>query len=453
MSVERLSRTRARGAGSSPWSLLPWVVIGAAGIGALAAFSPEAALGAALVATVVLVFIDSPYKTELMVGLYWLSFCVYETVISAVSITGFFYPFYGAFLVGIVAMAVGSGIRVHRTLFWLLVGYLVVIAMSFVGFLEPIDFAVIQRVLACLIAALVYLQFRSRRGLTLVAAAAVFSSLVLAVWVIISAIQGGFAYRGDVSVNENVVAFYVGLGFVVAVCYGVQAFGAARRLGNAVLMLLVTGVLAYALLLLASRGMVIAIGIALVALIARLALQDPRKLLLVLALIAISAGGMLLPGGEGIVQRFTGERVESGGSRTPIWRAVYDAYRDGNAVDLLLGNGFDSSQAVVSRGFGNLTSTHNAYLEVLYEFGLVGTALFLALHLAPIIVAWRVRGALGLVMYALVFFLLGANITSTAPDGFLYWTALAFALAIGTWGMAVPPTRPASVATDDRAPA
>ncbi len=434
-------RRSATGRSPTALALLPWLVIGAAGIGVLAAFSPEAAFGTALVATVALLFFNSEYKTEVVVGLYWLSFCVYETVISSLSITGFFYPFYAAFIVGLVAIVIGPGLTVRRTLFWLLVGYLVVIAASFVGFLEPIDFNVVQRVLACLIAVIVYLQFRSRGGITVVTGSAVFTSLVLAVWVIVSAIQGGFAYRGDVNVNENVVAFYIGLGFVVAVCYGVQAFGATRRGGNAVLMLVVTGVLAYALLLLASRGMVIAAGIALVALIVRLVLQDPRKLLLVLALLAISAAGMLLPGGEGLMQRFTGERVESGGSRTPIWRAVYDAYRDGDVKELLLGNGFDSSQAVVSRGFGTLTSTHNAYLEVLYEFGLVGIGLFLALHVAAIVVSWRVRGALGLVMYSLVFFLLGANVTSTAPDGFLYWTALALALAIGTWGRTAPRVR------------
>lgn len=458
MSVERVPRARVGGAAgrtttkrsAGSWSLLPWLVLGAAGIGVLAAFSPEAALGTVLVATVALLFVNSEYKTEIVVGFYWLSFCVYETVVSTLSITGFFYPFYAAFVVGLVATVVGRGITVNRGLFWLLVGYLVVMAVSFVGFLEPIDFAVVQRVLACLIAVLVYLQFRSRGGLTIVTGAAVLTSLVLAAWVVISAIQGGFAYRGDVNVNENVVAFYIGLGFVIAVCYGVQAFGATRRVGNAVMMLLVTGVLAYSLLLLASRGMVIAAGIALAALILRLVLQDPRKLLLVLALLAISAAGMLLPGGEGLVQRFTGERVESGGSRTPIWRAVYDAYRDGDVKELLLGNGFDSSQKVVSRGFGNLTSTHNAYLEVLYEFGLVGISLFLALHLAAIVVSWRIRGALGLVMYSLVFFLLGANITSTAPDGFLYWTALALALAVGTWGRTAPG---GPAALDDPAPA
>jgi len=33
----------------------------------------------------------------------------------------------------------------------------------------------------------------------------------------------------------------------------------------------------------------------------------------------------------------------------------------------------------------------------------------------------------------LITLLLGANASVNAPDGFLYWTILAFALAIATW--------------------
>jgi len=413
--------------------LIVWLVAGAVAVGVLAAFSAEVALGTAVVVAVTLLFFRSTYKSEIIVGLYWLAFCVYETIVSGLSITGFFYPFYAAFLVSIVAAVVGSGIRARNSFFWLLVGFLLVVAASFVGFMQPIGFNVIQRVLAYLIGAAVFLQFRSRGGLVVVAAAAGLTSLALATWVVISAVQGGFAYRGDVSVNENVVAFYVGLGFVVMVAATLRTLGAPGRKWLGVGLLVLTGGAAYALLLLASRGMAIAAALALVALIVRIGLQDWRLLLPVLALLAVSGAGMLLPGGEGLVQRFTSERVESGGSRTPIWQVVYDGYRDGNLMELALGNGFESSEDVVERGFGTLTSTHNAYLEVLYEFGIVGLALFLALHLAPIVVSWRVRGTLGLVMYGLAFFLLGADVTSTAPDGFLYWTALAFVLAIGTW--------------------
>ncbi|MBW7915548.1 MAG: O-antigen ligase family protein [Trueperaceae bacterium] len=452
MSTARLPSSDAVPVRRRDVGLIVWLVVGAVAVGVLAAFSAEVALGTAVVVAVTLLFLRSAYKSEIIVGLYWLAFCVYETIVSGLSITGFFYPFYAAFLVSIVAAVVGSGIRARNSFFWLLVGFLLVVAASFVGFMQPIGFNVIQRVLAYLIGAAVFLQFRSRGGLVVVAAAAGFTSLALATWVVISAVQGGFAYRGDVSVNENVVAFYVGLGFVVMVAATLRTLGAPGRRWLGVGLLVLTGGAAYALLLLASRGMAIAAGLALVALIVRIGLQDWRRLLPVLALLAVSGAGMLLPGGEGLVQRFTSERVESGGSRTPIWQVVYDGYRDGNLMELALGNGFESSEDVVERGFGTLTSTHNAYLEVLYEFGIVGLALFLALHLAPIVVSWRVRGTLGLVMYGLAFFLLGADVTSTAPDGFLYWTALAFVLAIGTWApnAATPRTGPQSGAAASR---
>lgn len=416
--------------------LVGWLLLGAAGLGGLAAISVQLAAGLVLIVLVGALFARSPHKPELVIGLYWLAFCVYETIFSGLTIPGFFYPFYAAFAVSLVAISIASGVRVRISFFWLYVAFLGVVALSFVGFAEPIDFAVIQRVLAYLIGLLVYLQFRSREGVGLVAGAAAVSSLALAVWVIVSAVEGGFVYRGDVGVNENVVSFYVGLGFVVTFCATLQALGSKQRRYIGLFLLLLTGVMGYALLLLASRGMAIAAAVALLSVVLRLAVQDRRKLLPVLAILAVAAAGMLLPGGEGLVQRFTGERVESGGSRTPIWHAVYDAYRGGNIQELVVGNGFGSSSTVVQQGFGTLTSTHNAFLEVLYEFGALGLTLFLALHVAALVVAWRTAGVLGLIMFATTAFLLVADTTSTAPDGFLYWTALALVLACGTWGRA-----------------
>ncbi len=433
MSVTRLPRSGADEARGQA-AVRVWLLIGAVLIGALAALSAEIALGGVLVLGVFLLFMNSSYKSEIVVGLYWLAFCGYETIFSGLTINGFFYPFYAAFVFSMVAALLGQGIRVRSTYFWLYFAFLAVVAASFVGFVQAIDFAIIQRVLAYLLGAIAYLQFRTQRGVKLVAGAAVLASTAVAGWVIESAIRGGFAYRGDVDVNENVVAFYVGLGFVIAAAASVQALSTAGRRWQGALLLLLTGVLAYSLLLLASRGMAIAAGLALVAIFTRLVVQDWRKLLVVVALLAMIGAGAILPGGEGLVQRFTSERVESGGSRTPIWQAVYGAYREGDVKELLLGNGFESSVDVVQRGFGTLTSTHNAYLEVLYEFGLIGLGLFLALHFAGLVVSWRVRGTLGLAGVGLTLFLLGACVTSTAPDGFLYWIALALVLAIGTWG-------------------
>ncbi len=392
------------------------------------------ALGAGLVAALALLFARSEVKAEIVVGVYWLSFCLYETVLHSVSIPGFFYPFYAAFLLALIGTAIGPGVRFRPSFFWLQAAFLLLVASSFVGFMEPVNFEVVQRVLAFLMAPLLYLQFRSARGVGVVGAAAVVSSLVLGVWVVISAVEGGFAYRGDVEVNENTVAFYVSLGFVIAACAAVHALGTRGRRSLGFLLLLTSGFIGYALLLLASRGVAIAVGLALIALLARIIAQDRGKLVIVVLLVAALGLGLLLPGGQGLLERFQGERVESGGSRVPIWTTVLDSYTEGNPRELLLGFGFDSSKDVVQRGFGTLTSTHNAYLQILYEFGAVGLTLFLALHIAALVVAWRRRGPMGLAMFSLVWLLLGVNASSTAPDGFLYWVALALILAIGTWG-------------------
>lgn len=434
MSVTRVERPEVPDNFHSPRGLLVCLLAGAAVIGGLVAYSIEIALGAGLVMSLVLLFVRSDYKPEIIVASYWATLILYETIAHGLEVQGFFYPFYLAFLIGLVASVLGSGVRVRPVFFWPLFGFLAIVAASFVGFMQPIDISVVQRVLAYLLGALVYLQFRSTAGLRVVMSTAIVTSLAVATWVIISASRGGFAYRGDVGVNQNLVAFDVGLGLVAAVAVSVQALGTSRQRIGGVSLLLLSGALVYAMLLLASRGMIIAISLVLGGMLFRLALLDRARLLALLVLLAVGASGLLLPGGGEILERFTDENVETGNERTPIWTALYNDYRDGNFADLLLGKGFDSSKLVVQRGFGTLTSAHNAYLQILYEFGLLGLGFFLALHLAATVASWQVPGALGLTMFGLTLFLLGANLTSTAPDGFVYWAVLAFVFAIGTWG-------------------
>ena len=411
-----------------------WVAAAVFGVavGVAATLSLSFAAGLLVVGAAAWGLARSPSRAEIMVGLFWLAFTLYETLFASITISGFFYPFYLAFLATIVAALLRDGLRVHLPLLLSYAAFLLVVMPSFIGFDDAVDFEVVQRLVAYLMGGVLLLQFQSRRGLRPVVAAAVAASAIVSGWVIVNSIRGGFVYRGDIEADQNVVAFFVGFGVVIATALGLDAV--ARRAWGALLPLaLVLGVTIYGSLLLASRGMVLALLLALAAVTVRAVARDRRAIVFVLVLAGLGGGAMLLPGGQGLLQRFEGERIETGGSRLPIWEATLEAYADGGVRELALGNGWASSRDLVQREIGTVSSTHNAWVQMLYEFGLLGLAAFAWLHAHLLIRSVSVPDPYGAIMAGITWFLIGANFSTNSPDGFMYWTALALALAIGSW--------------------
>jgi O-antigen ligase len=406
------------------------LVLGVA-MGVAAALSVPFTLGVLTIVVAVYLFGRSGLLSEVVVGLYWIAFTVYETVFFDVTVPGFFYPFYALFATSVAVSLVRHGVRVPAPIAWTYGGFLFVVLVSFLGFMEPTGFEVVQRVFAYTFGLLVLMQFRSPRGLRVAAGAAILAGLSVGVWVIVSAIQGGFAYRGGIAANENVAAFLVGLGLVSALGYAVDRAG-TRRPWELLGLLLLSSVMVYAVLLLASRGVAIGLAVSAGLIIVHAVSRDRRKLVVLVALALIVTVGVLLPGGGSLAERLEGEEVETGGRRTPIWTTTLESFADGGVRGVLIGHGFDSSKVVVQQRFGGITSVHNAYLQVLYEFGVVGLVLFLALHGYAVVRVWSVRGPFGLVGTGLLWLLLGVNLTADAPNGFMYWTALGLALAIAT---------------------
>jgi len=387
------------------------------------------AVGVAIIATVI-VFARTRARSEFVVSAYWITFCLFSTMLADSVIPGQFYPFYGALVLGaVVALAVG-GLRVDAVVVWVYVAFLFLILVSLLGYTEPIA---PERLIVVPFGALVLLQFRSSVGLRTVAFAALTASLAVSIWVIVMAIQGDFAYRANIDVNQNVVSVYIGLGFMTALAERAHGYR-GRRGGLATLLLvLALAVMAYALVLLASRGMITALLLASLALFIRVAATDRRQLRFFLVLLVVSALGLLLPGGTGIFTRLDEPNTLTGGGRVEIWAAIGEELTKSSPKELLIGHGFESSQRVVQRRIATLTSAHNAYLQVFFDYGVLGLALFLALHGHAIARSWAIRGRDGALILGLVTFLLGSNLFMTTPDNFMYWTALGFALAIGAW--------------------
>jgi len=366
---------------------------------------------------------------------YWIAFVLYETVFAHVTLPGFFYPFYLAFLASILLTLLGPGLPLWRPALHAYVAFLLVTAVSFVGFLDPLGFDTIQRVVAYLLGLLATLQIRSREGLHVVTTGILTSTTILAAWIVLTAIQEGFTYRAGIATDPNVATFYLAPGILAAAALlkHVATTAMPQRWLRLTGMTLVTALPLYATLLLASRGMTLALALALGTLALHGVRTRPRQLLFLVLLASLTAGAFLLPGGQSLAERFTSERIETGGQRTPIWRATWTQYTQGTPRQLLLGHGFDASKRLVQNAFGSLTSTHNAYLQLLYELGALGLVTFLALHALPLLRAPTLLEPWGSMTTGLITLLLGANASVNAPDGFLYWTILAFALAIATW--------------------
>lgn len=431
----RTARRHLERPSGAPWSWV-WAVAALAGIvtGVASAMSWPLALGSSIVLLVVYLFVRSGVWAEVVVALYWLAFSVYQTVLAdaAITIEGFFYPFYASFALTVVIAVSRGRLRYDPRTTTLYAVFLVVVMASFIGYDRPIDFFVVQRVFAYVFGFLLLLQVGSRLGLMPIALAAAGTGLAISGWVISSAAAGGFDYRGDIDADPNLTAFIIGLGIVTVLAR--FAFDTSVRPPTQLGLLLLMGIMLYASLLLASRGMFIALGLATLVVLARVTLLAPRRLLWLTLVVPLAAGALLLPGGASLAERFEGESVETGGSRTPIWESTLEAYASGNPLAVMLGHGFKSSEVVVQQRYAYMTSVHNAYLQILYEFGIVGLGLFLSLHARFVILAWRSRSTYGGMALGIVTLLLGANLSADAPDGFMYWTALAFVAAACLWG-------------------
>lgn len=422
---------------SQPLALPPglWLAGAAAGIAAgAAALAPASYLAVGLAATAVVVaFVRTQDRSETLVAAYWLAYVGLSTLFRGQAVDGFFYPFYAAFVVSALVGLVRGGLRVDTRTVWLYAVMVFLLIASLIGYQGSVNPSGLKMLTLYVFGALVMLQVRSARGSRPIAVAATIASLIVSAWVIGNAIQGGFSYRGDTRVDQNVLSFFIGVGFLVILSVWLhRPRGRANRL-LMVGLLLALATMLYAMLLLASRGLLLAVAVAIVAMVVREILHDRRRLAATLVLAVLLPLGLLLPGGTGVLQRFDDPRTATAGGRTLIWSVVGSEIVASGPVQLLFGHGFGASSELVEDHFTQLVATHNAYLQVGYDLGVVGLLVFLALHLRVWLRAWRTPGQAGALVMATTTFLLATNLGINAPDNFLYWAIMGWFLAKVQW--------------------
>lgn len=367
---------------------------------------------------------------QLTVIIFWILFTSQSTLFAGLTIQGLYYPIYGLMLLNVLLLFGQAKRKIPWLIIALYTAFFIVVLQSLFGIAAQvaINFDVWQKLFIFFLGALVAFQFRTERSLSHFAYGQIIAMLIISLWVIDTAASTGFAGRGGVGVNENVVSAMISLGIIPLYTKLISSRLSSWVMRLVILLCLLFGV--YALLILASRGGTIALAMALFVITLRVLFNPKRFIYIIfggiLALLALSS----LPGSNNVFVRFSGSDLSTLNDRLPLWQAGVSAIVTASPYQLFLGHGFDASRVVAATIFGQLDSIHNAYLQFIIEYGLIGLALFLAIHLISFFRSWRYDDDRALHATGTITALLFFNLTGTTPDSFIYWIALGFALAV-----------------------
>ena len=253
--------------------------------------------------------------------------------------------------------------------------------------------------------------------------ATVFVSVALSVWVIVSAFTLHFeALRGGIDVNQNFVSVFVLAGAIPLVY---MLFNARGWILPATLALLL--VIALGSFILASRGMLGAFIMALIFMAPSILKRKSKKavFMLALALAAVFAVALMLPGGSSILGRFQEGDLGTLNGRTLVWNRAIDYFGDGSIMRQLFGYGLSSGQVILpSHLTDDLWNFHNQYLSWLVEEGFIGLIIFCAFLFSVGRSVLKSEHPLRPVMLGWMAFLGVAGMSATIADIHAFWILL-----------------------------
>lgn len=374
---------------------------------------------------------------------FWLLYLPQTTLLGNLEVKGLYYPVYSLMVAAaVLGGAKGSG-SVPGLSRWLLAvqGLLfAVIAYDALHVTQLSHFGVVQRLFIYTLALLTCNQLTTPTALARLLSVQIGMAMLLVGWVIWSGVQSGFAQYAGIKVNPNYITSLISFGLLPLFVRLIAdpAWGRWQRLAG-YLSLIPSG---YAVMLLASRGVTAALAAAGLAVLVLHAVRQKKALvpltlgvLLVLAMVVTVA---VLPGGKNLVIRWSDVgNVQTLDGRVTAWRAVVQELKSSPPGALVLGHGLGEGNAVAGKATNNvLLSLHNAYLEFAFDFGLIGLALFVMLHLIPVGNLWREPSYLGIYGLSMLVFLAVINLTAAVPDNFLYWIVLGQVFTAGRWSRA-----------------
>lgn len=257
-------------------------------------------------------------------------------------------------------------------------------------------------------------QLQSRReqvaGLWILTAASVFMSVSgLAHATALQATSGIDAVGRDslTDVDPNYMSVYIGCGLIWLVSVALVGWREYNRVIR--LAAIVAGLPCMAALLrLASRGVMSALLITVSLIIWNAATSMRQRFFGLAVLVILSLTVYLSPLGVPLQQRLTSDNLATASERVPLVLASINYLTSAPIEDLLVGGGIGWNFQVLGRAFGVTEfNTHNAFLHVAIDQGLVGLLLFLSVIYC---VYQTLRVGSGTVqsnaMYGLVFLLI-----------------------------------------------
>ena len=422
-----LGRGERPRAGRMAGGLLLALALGA-GVGAVVAEAPLVLLvvaGAAAAVAGVVAWLRWP---QALPATFWLVFSVQHTIFYGFYVQGLYYPIYLLMGVNVVLTLIYGRLRFDVRVLGPYLSFLLAVLIGIVAAPDLFDSDSLNRVFVYVFGFLVFFQFPVRTLPYLLMGVQALAASVIAIWVVIESVQGGFGYRAGIEVDQNYVSFLVGFGLVaVLAALMTRDLRWPTRLG----LWLVLGLGSYGLLLLASRGVFLACVVAAVGMFARISLDARRSVPVLVGAVLAALLLVALPGSDALFQRLSESNLSTANDRLPLWIAAYEAYGAGGVRELLFGQGFESSKPVVRAVASSLTSTHNAYMQMLLELGLFGLVSFVGIHAVLLARFWRGRSTAAVYGVGVLVFMGVSNLSLNIPDNFVYWVAIGYLLALG----------------------
>jgi len=189
----------------------------------------------------------------------------------------------------------------------------------------------------------------------------------------------------ELSADSNYLSMLIGLGVLPAIALAKHLAEGGRRLALILTMLCVP-ICLLSVGLLASRGIMIALVVGFMPMILGVARNKRGWIIFVIALIIVIAMlnwlGVYQGGEIEVFRRFSAE-IRPGnplGQRYTLAQIAWEAFAERPALSKLFGGGpYSNFLAVGRKTPEGWMHTHNAFLEYLLDYGLIGVGLFLAL--------------------------------------------------------------------------
>jgi len=282
------------------------------------------------------------------------------------------------------------------------------------------------------------------------------------------ALSSGFRYRTGTLVNQNFLAEMVAPGFIIALALYLHRQDDAIRRALLALVL----ICAYAIMLLGSRGVLVALFVATVVMFRQIrpSLRHVRGLAVGLVTVLTIAQLPIIPytlwqaglrtvsavrgadeatpaqtalpdatsavarpldptaAASNAIARFVERDTGTLNMRTDLWTALA-VYIVTQPSVLLFGGGLDASGQVAHRADPRFADAHNVYLQLLADAGLVGTGLLVWTIWSVMRRLSAVRSATAYVWIPLLVFWIVNGLTTTVTDLHVFWCTLGVAMA------------------------